>query len=91
MISDKNVSDASTANTEVARWSLAATMPFGAALAKVGYTDWSDEDIKKFGLGLDYNLSKRTTLYTNMGKVSGNGASTAAKKTAFDVGIWHRF
>ncbi len=88
---DKNISDASTANVEVDRWSLAATMPFGAAVAKIGYTSWSDENIKKFGLGLDYNLSKRTTLYTNMGKVSGNGATTAAKKAAFDVGIWHRF
>lgn len=88
---DRNVSNASFANIEVDRWSLSATMPFGAALAKVGYTSWSDENIKKLGLGLDYNLSKRTTLYTDLGKTSGSGASTAAKKVQFDVGVWHRF
>lgn len=80
-----------SATVDVARWNLAATMPFGAAVAKIGYTSWSDENIKKLGLGLDYNLSKRTTLYTDFGKVSGSGATTAAKKGQFDVGIWHRF
>jgi predicted porin len=80
-----------SATVDVARWNLAATMPFGAAVAKVGYTSWSDENIKKLGLGLDYNLSKRTTLYTDFGKISGSGASTAAKKAQFDVGVWHRF
>ena len=80
-----------SATTDVKRWSLSATMPFGAAVAKVGYSNRSDEDNKRFGLGLDYNLSKRTTLYTDFSKVSGNGATTAAKKAQFDAGIWHRF
>ena len=74
-------------------------MPFGAAMFKIGYTDWSDEDVSKFGIGLDYSLSKRTTLYTNVGKLDGDGrAGTAAgtlnddnRKTRFDVGILHRF
>jgi predicted porin len=80
-----------SATLEVARWSLSAAMPFGAAVAKVGYTSWDDENVKKFGAGLDYNLSKRSTVYTNIGKVSGSGATTAAKKAQFDVGMWHRF
>lgn len=80
-----------SATVEVDRWSVSAAMPFGAAVAKIGYTNWSDENTKKLGLGLDYNLSKRTTLYTDIGKLSGSGASTAAKKAQFDVGIWHRF
>lgn len=81
------------------RWSISAQAPLGAALLKAGYTKWSDEDVKKFGLGLDYNLSKRTLLYTNVGKLSGDGrAGTAAgalsddnRKTRFDVGVYHRF
>jgi predicted porin len=58
---------------EVDRWSVGAKVPFGAATLKAGYTKWADEDINKFGLGMDYSLSKRTTLYTDVGKFSGNG------------------
>jgi predicted porin len=80
-----------SATSDVTRWSVGAKVPLGAAVFKAGYTKWSDEDTKKFGLGLDYALSKRTTLYTDMGKLSGDRPSTAAKKTRFDVGIFHRF
>jgi predicted porin len=80
-----------SATTDLTRWSIGAKVPMGAAVFKVGYTNRSDEDTKKFGLGLDYNLSKRTTLYTDVGKTSGDGASSTAKKAAFDVGIFHRF
>ena len=80
-----------TPTTDVSRWSIGAKVPFGAAALKVGYTNWSDEKIKKFGLGLDYNLSKRTQLYTDVGKISGNGASSTAKKAQFDLGVNHKF
>lgn len=80
-----------SSTADVTRWSIGAKVPFGAAALKAGYTKWSDEDIKKFGLGLDYSLSKRTTLYTDMGKVSGNGASSTARKTQFDFGVNHKF
>jgi predicted porin len=84
---------------DAGRWSISAQVPFGAALLKAGYTRWKDEDVKKFGIGLDYSLSKRTTLYTNAGKLSGDGlAGTAAgalsdanRKARFDVGVLHRF
>jgi predicted porin len=84
---------------DASRWSVGASVPMGAAVLKAGYTKWSDEDVKKFGLGLDYSLSKRTTLYTNVGKLSGDGlAGTAAgalsdlnRKARFDMGIFHRF
>ncbi|MDH4115570.1 MAG: porin [Burkholderiaceae bacterium] len=82
--------DVST-STSLKRWSLGASVPFGAATFKAGYTKWTDEDVKKLGLGLWYSMSKRTTLYTDMGKTSGNGASTNAKKTQFDVGVNHKF
>jgi len=80
-----------SSTVDVSRWSIGAKVPFGAAALKVGYTNWSDEKIKKFGIGLDYSLSKRTTLYTDAGKISGNGASSTAKKAQFDLGVNHRF
>ena len=89
---------------DVARWSISAKVPVGAVTFKAGYTKWSDEDVSKFGLGLQYDLSKRTNIYTNMGKFSGDGngigtndlGTTAAirdtnKKTRFDIGVTHAF
>lgn len=72
-------------------WSIGARVPMGAATFKAGYRNNSDAEQKKFGLGLDYNLSKRTIVYTDVAKQSGDGYSTAAKKAQFDVGVWHRF
>lgn len=81
------------------RFSIGAKVPLGAVTLKAGFTKWSDEDAKKFGLGLQYDLSKRTNIYTNVGKLSGDGkAGTAlgllnddARKTAFDLGVTHAF
>ena len=75
----------------VKRVSLGTTIPMGAAAIKLGGTNWSEEKKKKFGLGLDYNLSKRTQLYTNVGKRSGDGWSKLNQKAAFDVGVYHKF
>jgi predicted porin len=72
-------------------WSIGARVPMGAATFKAGYRNNSDAEQKKLGLGLDYNLSKRTIVYTDVAKQSGDGYSTAAKKAQFDVGVWHRF
>jgi predicted porin len=76
---------------DLGRWSIGAKVPMGQSVVKVGYTKWSDEETSKFGLGLDYNLSKRTQLYTNVGKLSGDGQTALAKKARFDAGIFHRF
>jgi predicted porin len=73
------------------RWSLGARVPMGAATFKAGYLNASDEEWKKIGIGLDYNLSKRTIVYTDAAKISGDGATSDAKKARFDVGIWHKF
>ena len=92
---DKNVT--ATTFDKKSRWSLGGLVPFGAATLKVGYTKWKDEDVKKFGIGVDYSMSKRTTLYSDIGKTSGNGtgATAAARddanKAQFDVGINHKF
>lgn len=84
---------------DVSRWSVGAKVPFGAATLKAGYTKWSDEDVSKVGVGMDYDLSKRTTVYTDVGKFSGSGkAGTPAglisannRKARFAVGVFHRF
>jgi predicted porin len=84
---------------KVSRWSVGAKVPLGAVTFKAGFTKWSDEDVKKLGVGLQYDLSKRTNLYTNVGKLSGDGtrlgrtaaARDTAKKTSFDVGVTHAF
>jgi predicted porin len=78
-------------NTDQTVYSIGARIPFGAATAKVGYRNNSDLEQKKIAAGLDYSLSKRTIVYTDVAKQSGDGFSTTAKKVQFDVGIWHKF
>lgn len=77
--------------TDVSVWSVGARVPVGASTIKVGYRNNSDFEQKKFALGLDYSLSKRTIVYTDVAKQSGDGFSSLAKKAQFDVGIWHKF
>jgi predicted porin len=76
-------------------YSIGVRAPLGPVTILAGYlrsdSDLDNRDASKFGLGAEYSLSKRTNLYTNVGKSSGDRLSTAAKKTAFDVGITHRF
>jgi predicted porin len=72
-------------------WSIGARIPMGAAVAKVGYRNWSDAEQKKFAVGLDYSLSKRTIVYTDVAKQSGDGFNSDQKKAQFDVGVWHKF
>jgi predicted porin len=78
---------------DVKAWSIGTRVPLGAAVLKAGYRNVSlgSADQKKFGLGLDYSLSKRTIVYTDVGKQSGDGFSSDAKKAQFDVGVWHKF
>lgn len=78
-------------NDKSKRWSVGAKIPAGAAMFKVGYMAWTDEEVKKFGVGLDYNLSKRTMLYTDVGKLSGDAVSDPADQVRFDVGVQHKF
>jgi predicted porin len=76
-------------------YSIGIRAPLGAVTILAGYlhanSDLANRDASKFGVGAEYSLSKRTNLYTNVGKSSGDRLSDAAKKTAFDVGITHRF
>ncbi len=76
---------------DVSRWSVGARAPMGAATFKAGYYKWTDENKKKFAAGVDYNLSKRTIVYSDVAKTSGTGFSSTANKAQFDFGIWHKF
>ena len=60
---------------DVARWSVGVKVPLGAVELRAGYLKASDEDFKKIGIGALYNLSKRTNLYSTMGKYSGHGVA----------------
>jgi predicted porin len=77
--------------TDVSIMSIGARVPMGAATVKLGYRNNSDLNQKKMGAGLDYSLSKRTIVYTDVAKQSGSGFSATAKKAMFDVGVWHKF
>lgn len=77
--------------TDQTVYSIGARVAMGAATLKAGYRNNSDLEQKKLGLGVDYNLSKRTIVYADVAKQSGDGYNTAEKKAQFDVGIWHRF
>lgn len=86
------------------RFSIGADIPFGAWTGKVGVLridrdliGGGDAKQTKLGLGLWYALSKRTSLYTDMGKPSGDNLTTGAnltsaeKRASFDLGIRHAF
>lgn len=82
----------SAAGVEIKNWNIMGIVPLGAVTLKVGYgkskNDTTDTDrSKKFGIGLDYPLSKRTLIYTSYGRDS----VPANNNSGFDVGIRHTF
>lgn len=76
-------------------WLVGATVPVGAGDIKVGYArnDVEDVELAKWGIGYHYNLSKRTKLYVDYGRVTGDRRSAAqvAESGGYDVGIQHNF
>ena len=78
------------------RFSVSAGIPVLAmSKIKVGYLNIDNSTVagkqSKLGVGFDFGLSKRTTIYTDVAKVTGDEASVAAKKTRFDIGVNHKF
>jgi predicted porin len=78
------------------RYSFSAGIPVGElSKVKVGYLSIDNSTVagkqSKLGLGFDLGLSKRTTIYTDMAKLSGDEASVNNKKTRFDIGVNHKF
>ena len=97
-----NAAAAVAANAEdVKALSLGLTAPLGPVLLRAGYLRIDSNlvnnaatgvgDGSKIGIGGDYSLSKRTNLYTSLGKYGGDRFSAATKKARFDLGVTHRF
>lgn len=83
-----------SATTTSKGYSISTKVPVGMVDLKAGYLTVKPSvgaSQKKLGLGADYNLSKRTQLYVDMGKRSGDSLTVNNKKTQFDVGIYHKF
>jgi predicted porin len=102
-----------TPDENVKAFSLGLTAPLGPVLLRTGVEKIKGTGINggptltnrgatKFGFGGDYILSKRTNLYTDIGKWSGNRVrtavtgspgvfNTAAQKVQFDFGVTHKF
>lgn len=90
---------------KIKNWTIGATAPLSAAATlRVGYSQWNgngaagQKDDNKFGLGVKYDLSKRTFIYTDVAsQTRKNNTGTAAdgkdntKVTSFDLGVAHSF
>ncbi len=89
-------------------WMLAATAPVGPGLLKASYTrsDYNgSNDANQIALGYEYNLSKRTALYTTYSRIANKGGAAfsvgafagqpatapGGKSTGFEAGLRHSF
>ncbi|MDD5030758.1 MAG: porin [Rhodoferax sp.] len=78
------------ANVNTKSWLLAATAPVGSGLLKAGYARSETAGLltnAKFGLGYQYNLSKRTWVGVNYGKDS----EVAVNGSGIDFVLSHSF
>lgn len=73
-------------------WNLGMAAPIGVVTLKAGYNASKAEGTqiatKKLGLGAEYNLSRRTYLYTTYGRTKTDGTSSV---NGFDLGVRHAF
>lgn len=89
-------------------WGLALVATFGPHVVKAQYNDYdvksTTNDATLLGLGYVYNLSRRTSLYVNYGRVDNDGAGLAfatvggrattkpgGASTGMDFGVRHLF
>jgi predicted porin len=90
-------------NGEIKNWTVGATVPMGAATLRLGYSGWNgngaagQQDDTKFGIGVKYDLSKRTYLQTSYAtQTRKNNTGTTpdkdnSKQSFFDAGVVHSF
>ncbi len=77
-------------------YTLGVSAPLGAATLRAGYSRWNGNGLSgqanesKLGLGVNYALSKRTSVYTDLAGVTRKNAALS-NVTLFDVGIAHSF
>jgi predicted porin len=93
---------------DIDSWFISASAPLGKFLVKATYGETENDNVQnskgtKFGLGLDYNLSKRTKIYTGYAIITNeNNAAYAVSPAAnsygtgygvqgFDLGVAHTF
>ncbi len=92
---DNFTTAAGTVAEDIKNLSFGVTAPMGPVEIRAGYvrvdSNLANRDGSKFGFGGNYNLSKRTNLYSTIGKSSGNRFTVGQKKAAFDLGVTHRF
>jgi predicted porin len=72
-------------------WEVAASVPLAGGRLKTAYAQLTldnDDRLKKFGLGYDYPLSKRTNVYADLGVAAQKGVD---RNNAFAVGVKHTF
>lgn len=87
------------ANAETTEWAIGVDVPLSAALTlAVGYATSEDKDALDqerdgYGLALAYSLSKRTTVYGGVKKMTYDNAGAAADTdvTAYAIGVKHTF
>jgi len=91
------------AGGEIKNWTVGATVPMGAATLRLGYSGWNgngaagQQDDTKFGIGVKYDLSKRTYLQTSFAtQTRKNNTGTRpdrdnTKQTFVDAGVVHSF
>jgi len=92
------------AGGKIENWTVGATVPMGATTICVGYSSWNgsgaagQKDDTKFGLGVKYDLSKRTFIYTDVAtqtrkNFTGTAAAGRDNTTVqlFDLGVAHSF
>lgn len=82
------------AGNKMKNWNIMAVAPLGATTLKFGYlvakNDTTDVDVnKKLGIGLDYNLSKRTWVYATAFRDSAR--EFAGSKNGYELGLRHTF
>lgn len=92
------VDTAAVAGSNGRNWNLGLVAPVGAFTAKAGYSrvraEGTGARTTKFSVGAEYNLSKRTYLFTTLARNRGaafTGLAGAPARNAFDLGISHSF
>lgn len=92
---DNFTTAAGTVTEDLKNLSIGVTAPMGPVELRAGYlrtnSNRASRDGSKFGLGGFYKLSKRTGLYADVGKTTGDRFTAAQKRAAFDIGVRHAF
>jgi predicted porin len=83
-------SGTTAAGADATGWMLGLNWTVGSGVVKAAYGQQERDDetyARKLGLGYHHALSKRTTLYADVG----HDAEAATRRTGYDLGIIHTF